>query len=92
MNNRILVRVVPVAAIAAMVVGLVVMIQSEARPTTFGWFAYSPLPESSGTLEGLHVVSTAGLVGALVLAAGLMVLVFWMGLRLGARRRRAHHG
>lgn len=90
MNTRILSRVVPLTAVAAVVVGLVVVLQSAARPATFGWFAYAPLSDETGTLEGMHVLSTAGVVGAIVLVLGLVVLAFWAGLRWGGRRSRSH--
>ncbi|WP_417234124.1 hypothetical protein [Arthrobacter sp.] len=88
MNSRTFLRLLPLAAMAAVVVGGFLLLRSESRPATFGWFAYAPLAEGTGTWEGLHVISTGGLVGTAVLVLGLVVLAFWCGLRLGARRPR----
>jgi len=53
-----------------------------AGPTSFGWFASDAV---AGPFEGLHVLSTAALVGAAVLVLGLLGVAFWAG---AACRRR----
>lgn len=85
MNSRLLMRILPLAAVAAMVSGIVVVLKATSQPATFGWFAYAPLSEANAG-PGLHIVSTGGIVGFTLLAAGLIVLAFWGGLRIGCRR------
>lgn len=53
-----------------------------AGPTSFGWFASDA---EAGPFEGLHVLSTAALVGAAVLELGLLGVALWVG---AAWRRR----
>jgi heme/copper-type cytochrome/quinol oxidase subunit 1 len=69
------------------VVGVVVLAVASARPVSFGWFAYAPLSDTTFTADGVHLFSTASLVGAVVLVIGLLVLAAWLGYRQGARRR-----
>ena len=67
--------------------GVVVLGVASARPVSFGWFAYAPVSDTTFTAEGVHVFSTATLVGAVVLVVGLLGLAAWLGYRRGARRR-----
>jgi len=80
-------RLVLGGGLAASVVGVVVLVVASARPVSFGWFAYAPLSDTTFTADGVHVFSTATLVGAVVLVVGLLVLAAWLGYRRGARRR-----
>lgn len=69
------------------VVGVVVLAVASARPVSFGWFAYAPLSNTTFTADGVHLFSTASLIGASVLVIGLLVLAAWLGYRRGVRRR-----
>ena len=69
--------------------GAVITSVALARPVSFGWFAYAPLSDTAFAPEGVHLVSTTAIVGAVVLAVGLMALAFWAGLAIGAHRRHA---
>ncbi|KQO47678.1 hypothetical protein ASG28_09515 [Frigoribacterium sp. Leaf415] len=71
-----------------LVVGVVVLAIAGAQPVSFGWFAYAPLSDTTFTAEGVHVFSTASLVGAVIVVIGLLVLAAWLGYRRGVRRRR----
>lgn len=68
------------------VAGVVVLAVDAARPVSFGWFAYAPLSDTVFTADGLHVLSTASLVGAVVVI-GLLLVAACLGYRRGARRR-----
>ncbi|WP_157485686.1 MULTISPECIES: hypothetical protein [unclassified Frigoribacterium] len=81
-------RLVPVAGVVVLVVGVVVLAIAGAQPVSFGWFAYAPLSDTTFTAEGVHVFSTASLVGAVIVVIGLLVLAAWLGYRRGVRRRR----
>ncbi|WP_372697427.1 hypothetical protein [Arthrobacter sp. JSM 101049] len=70
---------------AAVIAGIVVTAAASSQPATIGWFGYTPL-SAGDRLEGLHVVSTTGLVGFAVLSLGLIALAFWACLHLGTRR------
>lgn len=69
------------------VAGVVVLAVDAARPVSFGWFAYAPLSDTVFTTDGLHVLSTASLVGAVVVVIGLLLVSACLGYRRGARRR-----
>ncbi|MBT2503455.1 cbb3-type cytochrome c oxidase subunit I [Curtobacterium sp. ISL-83] len=80
-------RLVLAAALAVMVVGIVILAVAASRPVSSGWFAYAPLSGTTFTAAGVHVLSTASLVGAGVVVVGLLLLAGWLGYRQGARRR-----
>lgn len=73
------------AAVLAVLCGIVVMLVAFSQPVSFGWFSYAPLSDTTFDVEGVHFISTAGVVGTVVLAAGLIALAFWAGLRIGGR-------
>jgi len=78
-------RLVLVAGLAALVVGVVVLATAAAQPVSFGWFAYAPLSDTTFTAEGVHVFSTDSLVGAVIFVIGLLLLAAWLGYRKGVR-------
>jgi len=80
-------RLVLVAGLAALVVGVVVRAIASAQPMSFGWFAYAPLSGTTFTAEGVHLFSTASLVGAVIVIVSLLVLAAWLGYRQGVRRK-----
>ena len=80
-------RLVLVVGVAALAVGIVVLALAAAQPVSFGWFAYAPLSETTFTVQGVHVFSTASLVGAVIVVISLLVLAAWFGYRQGVRRK-----
>jgi len=80
-------RLVLVAGLAALVVGVVVLATAAAQPVSFGWFAYAPLSDTTFTAEGVHMFSTASLVGAVIVVISLLVLTAWLSYRQGVRRK-----
>jgi heme/copper-type cytochrome/quinol oxidase subunit 1 len=80
-------RIVLGAGLAVTSAGIVVVALATAQPATFGWFAYAPLSDTTFTAAGLHVFSTATLVGAGLVIVGLLVLAAWCGYRRGVRHR-----
>jgi len=88
MDTPVLKRVLLLCSCAAVIAGIVVMAVASSQPATIGWFGYPPL-SAGDRLEGLHVVSTTGVVGFAVRGLGLIALAFWAGLRLGALRAGA---
>jgi heme/copper-type cytochrome/quinol oxidase subunit 1 len=80
-------RLVLAVGSALSIVGVVVLAVDSARPVSFGWFAYAPLSDTTFRAEGLHLFSTASLVGAGVLVIGLLVLSAWLGYRRVVHRR-----
>lgn len=80
-------RLVLVAGLAALVVGVVVLATAAAQPVSFGWFAYAPLSDTTFTAEGVHMLSTPSLVGAVIVVMSLLVLTAWLSYRQGVRRK-----
>ncbi|TWX40805.1 hypothetical protein ES689_05135 [Frigoribacterium sp. ACAM 257] len=78
-------RLVLVAGLAALVLGVVVLAIAAAQPVSFGWFAYAPLSETTFAAEGVRVFSTASLAGAVITVISLLVLAAWLGYRQGVR-------
>ena len=87
MSSRILMRLLFLIAAIAVVIGIIVLLVTFSQPVSFGWFAYSPLSATTYNSPGVHVISTAGVVGTVVLVAGLIALAFWAGLRIGGRHK-----
>lgn len=84
-------RAVPAAAVPLL--GLVavlagVLIAYLNRDFT-GWFAYAPLSNQPFTANGAAFITQGTQVGLAVMVAGLLVLAFWAGYRLGRRPRPA---
>ncbi|MFF2841309.1 hypothetical protein [Paenarthrobacter sp. NPDC057981] len=76
--------VVPLLALIAVVVGLIVAWTS--LNTEVGWFAYAPLSNTTFTGNGVAMVSQGTQIGLTVTVLGLLVLAFWAGLAVGRRR------
>jgi hypothetical protein len=74
------------AGSAAVMVGVVVFVIATAQPITFSAFAYAPVSDATFSVQGVHVFSTASLVGAVVIVAGLLAVAAWFGYRQGLRR------
>ena len=74
-----------VIAALAVVGGALALVGSLMQPVTMSWFAYAPLSGETFTTPGVHVLANGTLVAAGVLAAGLVLLAFWAGLRVGRR-------
>lgn len=72
-------------ASVAVIVGVVIVLVAFSQPLSFGFVGYEPLAEGEYGLSGIHVFTTAGVVGCGVLTAGVMALVFWSGLLVGSR-------
>ncbi|WP_347559565.1 hypothetical protein [Arthrobacter sp. S39] len=79
--------VVPAAGLVAVLVGCVVA-WSNAN-ATIGWFAYAPLSSQPFSGNGMAFVSQGTQIGLAVAVAGLLVLAFWAGYRIGRRTSRA---
>jgi heme/copper-type cytochrome/quinol oxidase subunit 1 len=82
-------RLLLAVGLAVTVIGLVVTAVAVAQPVSFGWFATAPLSGTTFTPGGVHLVSTATLVGAAVLVVGLLLLAAWTGYRMAVRRTTA---
>jgi hypothetical protein len=80
-------RLVLVAGLAALVVGVVILANAAAQPVSFGWFAHAPLSDTTFSAAGVHMFSTASLVGAVIVVISLLVLTAWLGYRQGVRRK-----
>lgn len=78
---RISAAILPVAGLAAVLVGCFVA-WSYAN-ATFGWFAYAPLSNEVFTGNGIAFVSQGTQIGLAVAVTGLLVLAFWAGYRIG---------
>lgn len=88
MSRQLLTRVLLLVGLVAVIVGACVVVVAHPQPASFGWFAYAPLSSTISITDGVHIISTGELVGAAVLAIGLIALAFWAGLRVGVRRPR----
>ncbi|WP_457963704.1 hypothetical protein M1E17_20085 [Arthrobacter sp. D1-29] len=81
--SRLSSAVVPLAGVVAVVVGFLVAWSN--RNTSIGWFAYAPLSNQEFTGNGTAFVSQGTQIGLGIAVAGLLVLAFWAGLRIGRR-------
>jgi len=86
-TSRSRLRVLLVAAVVAVVAGVVVVAVGLAQPASSQWFAYAPLSGETVRFTGAHLLSNTTLVGAGVLVAGLVALAFALGVRAGRRGR-----
>lgn len=83
----VLMRALLIGALAAVVVGLVVVVVTGMSPATFGWLGTETAPGGTFSLGGLHVISTTGLAGLGIAVLGLVALALWAGMRIGRRQR-----
>ncbi|UZX04679.1 hypothetical protein F8G81_20300 [Arthrobacter sp. CDRTa11] len=83
--SRLSSAVVPLAGVIAVMAGIFVAWSN--RNTSLGWFAYAPLSNQEFTGNGTAFVSQGTQIGLAVAVVGLLVLAFWVGLRIGRRSR-----
>jgi heme/copper-type cytochrome/quinol oxidase subunit 1 len=76
--------VVPVLGAAAVLLGCLIAYLN--RNFT-GWFAYAPLSKTPFSANGAAFVTQGTQIGLAIMAAGLLVLAFWAGYRLGRRAK-----
>ncbi|MGK3647921.1 hypothetical protein [Pseudarthrobacter enclensis] len=79
--------VVPVLALAAVLAGCLVAWNGQVK-SSFGWFAYAPLSNDFFSGSSMVLVTQGTQIGLAIAVAGLLVLAFWAGFRLGRRPRR----
>ncbi|WP_370531980.1 hypothetical protein [Clavibacter sp. VKM Ac-2872] len=79
-------RLLLVVATLAVVAGAVTLGVGLMQPAATGWFAYAPLSGESFVPSGVHLVSTAAIVSAGVIALGVVGLALWWGIRIGRGR------
>jgi heme/copper-type cytochrome/quinol oxidase subunit 1 len=77
--------VVPLAAVASAVVGIIVV--ATPRPAV-GWFAYAPLSTQPFSSDQLVFMDSTARVGYGLILAGLLALAFWAGYHVALRRVR----
>ncbi|MDE8587364.1 hypothetical protein [Arthrobacter sp. NQ4] len=75
---------VPLLGIAAVLSGVLIAYLN--RDFT-GWFAYAPLSNKPFVANGAAFVTQGTQIGLAVMVAGLLVLAFWAGYRLGRMGR-----
>ncbi|WP_307423218.1 hypothetical protein [Pseudarthrobacter defluvii] len=75
--------VVPLLGVVTMVVGCFVAWSN--RNSYVGWFAYAPLSNEVFTANGMAFISPGTQIGLAIMVAGLLVLAFWAGYRVGRR-------
>jgi heme/copper-type cytochrome/quinol oxidase subunit 1 len=73
--------VLPAVGLAAVLAGCLIAWSN--ATTSFGWFAYAPLSDQIFTGSGTALVSQGTQIGVAVAVAGLLVLAFWAGYRIG---------
>jgi heme/copper-type cytochrome/quinol oxidase subunit 1 len=79
-------RFLPIAAVAAVLVGIVCLIVGFwPQPMSFGWSAYPPQGDTVYLKDGAQVFTQTAQIGVAVLVAGLIGLAFWGGLLVGRR-------
>ncbi|WP_336625234.1 MULTISPECIES: hypothetical protein [unclassified Microbacterium] len=80
------VAIATIASVGIALVGAIVMLTAAPAATaTFGWFAYQPLADATFAPGASVVITTAALVGALLLAAGLIGVSGVIGFVWGRR-------
>jgi hypothetical protein len=50
-----------------------------------GWFAYAPLSNAPFSANGAAFITQGTQAGLAIMGAGLLVLAFWAGYRVGRR-------
>lgn len=81
--TRLTAAVLPVVGLVAVLVGCLVAWSN--TTASFGWFAYAPLSNQLFAGSGMAFVSQGMQVGLAVAVAGLLVLAFWAGYRIGRK-------
>jgi len=75
--------VVPLLGVAIAVAGCIVAWSN--RSSYVGWFAYAPLSNEVFSGNGIAFMSQGTQIGIGIMVAGLLVLAFWAGYRVGRR-------
>ena len=86
MSTKRWMRVFLLVAALTVVAGITTVVVGAQRPTSFGWFAYAPLSGDSFSPDGVTLVQTTVITGAIICAAGCVALGFWAGWAVGSRR------
>ncbi|MFF2345665.1 hypothetical protein [Pseudarthrobacter sp. NPDC058119] len=73
---------VPLLGVVAVLAGVLIAYLN--RDFT-GWFAYAPLSNKPFIANGAALVTQGTQIGLAVMVAGLLLLAFWAGYRLGRR-------
>lgn len=74
--------VVPVLGLAALTAGgLIAYLNRD----FVGWFAYAPLSNQPFSADGAAFITQGTQAGLALMGAGLLVLAFWAGYRVGRR-------
>lgn len=71
--------------VVTMVVGCLVAWSH--RNSYVGWFAYAPLSNEIFSGNGVAFISQGTQIGLGIMVAGLLVIAFWAGYRMGRRGR-----
>jgi hypothetical protein len=85
---RLLAALLPVVGLVAVVVGCLV---AWSNANAAFWCAYAPLSNQPLTGNGVTFVSQGTQMGLAVAVAGLLVLAFWVGHRIGSGDSRRDH-
>ena len=75
--------VVVLAALLVLTGTLLMLLPTE--PTTIGWFAYAPLPQTVFVPDAGVLVSPRALVGLILAAVGALALAVWGGWAFARR-------
>ncbi|MBP2374961.1 hypothetical protein [Paeniglutamicibacter psychrophenolicus] len=66
--------------------GILVFALGPREDASFGWFSYAPLSDTV-FVPGMHFLTTAQILGWLLLALAACAATFWAGLKAGRRSR-----
>jgi heme/copper-type cytochrome/quinol oxidase subunit 1 len=81
----------PLLAALLLLAGLI-LTSLPVRSRDVGWFAYAPISQQAFQLQGLVLIGPEAWTGIAMISLGLLILAFWSGYRVGARRRRPGSG
>ena len=81
-RTKVAAAVVPLLGVAAVLGGCLIAYLN--RDFT-GWFAYAPLSNKPFSANGAAFITQGTQIGLAVAVAGLLLLAFWVGFRLGRR-------
>ena len=76
----------PLLAAAAVATGLAIVLSPRQE---IGWFAYAPLSNQTFTSDTMVLMDSGARAGYVLIAVGLLTFAFWLGYRLGLRRKAA---
>jgi len=82
---------IPLAAVAVVIAGVVAIVIAAPQSASFGWFAYAPLSGTVFNPDGAMVVSWGAIAGAAAVALGLAGLAFWAGFTIATSRSKTTH-